>query len=365
MAINLDILSTYYMLGLWEGLSPVPSFFKDRYFPTEAGDIFKSDKVLVEYRDGDYAMAPFMVARAKPINVGRNGYEIHEYAPTKIAQGKLLTIDDLEERGFGEAILSDSTEEQRAARLIADDLSELDRRLSRTEEWLCAQTIINNGFSVNEMIDKNTVGNVATVQFYDPNGTNDGLYTINSAKRWDAVGVDFRDVTADVRAMCRGLARRGLPATDLLVGVEVADALLNMADFRDLVNKQSGIIIGQVEETLTQYDGVTLLGVINFAGNRLNVITVDEQYRNADGTYSNYFPSKSITVTAPGAGHLMYGKITQMEDDKQYHTIAAKRVPKLFVDTDNDTRELRLQARPFAAPKNYSPWVYAADAVNG
>ena len=61
MSVLVNILDTYYMAGLWEGLSPVPSFFRDRYFPTGAGDIYAANKVLVEYRDGDNAMAPFMV----------------------------------------------------------------------------------------------------------------------------------------------------------------------------------------------------------------------------------------------------------------------------------------------------------------
>ena len=66
MSLLVNILDTYYMAGLWKGLSPVNTFFRDRYFPTEAGDIFKADKVLCEYQDGDTGMAPFMVERADP-----------------------------------------------------------------------------------------------------------------------------------------------------------------------------------------------------------------------------------------------------------------------------------------------------------
>lgn len=82
------------MMGLWKGLSPVNTFFRDRYFPTEPGDIYAADKVLCEYQDGDHGMAPFMVDRADPIPVARQGYEIHDYAPTKLSQSRMLTIDD-------------------------------------------------------------------------------------------------------------------------------------------------------------------------------------------------------------------------------------------------------------------------------
>lgn len=361
MALNINILDTYYMAGLWRGLSPVVTFFRDRYFPTEAGDIFKANKVLVEYQDGDTGMAPFMVERADPINVSRQGYEIHDYEPVCIKQARNLTADQLKERGFGEAILSDSTEEQRAARLVSGDLALLERRFTRTEEKLCVDTMLNNGFSVNEMIDANTVGNVATVQYYDPVKGNDGVYTITT--QW-TTSTAWSAIVADVRAMCRQLSRRGLPYTDLLVGQAVGDILLANTDFRELVNRESGILISNpIVQELTQYDGVTLLGVINFGGYRLNVIVVDEQYQNASGVWTNYFPAKGMMVTAPACGHLMYAHVVHMDEAGNIHTIAAKRVPDLYVNRRQKIRELILESRPLAAPKNYSPWIYAANVV--
>ena len=361
MALNIDILNTYYMMGLWKGLSPVNTFFRDRYFPTEAGDIYAADKVLCEYQDGDHGMAPFMADRADPSPVARQGYEIHDYAPTKIAQSRMLTIDDLKKRGFGEAILSDSTEAERATKLVMGDLELLERRFVRAEEWLCAQTMINNGFTVNEMIDANTVGNTATVQYYDALAGNDGLYTLSP--KW-ASNTSWTAIVADVRAMCRALSRRGLPHTDLVIGQKVADVLLANTDFRSLVNRDSGIIIASpIVQELTKYDGVSLLGIVNFGGYRLNVIVVDEQYKSG-GSYVNYFPDDSIMVTAPGCGHLMYAHITHIDDNGNYTTITGKRVPDLFVDRRRKTRELILESRPLAAPKNYSPWVYAADVVD-
>ena len=368
MALNVNILDTYYMAGLWEGLSPVNTFFRDRYFPTAAGDIYAADKVLVEYRDGDNDMAPFMVLDADPINVKREGYEIHDYEPTCIKQSRNLTADQLKQRGFGEAILSQSTEEERAAKLVQEDLALLERRFTRTEEYLCAQTMINNGFTVNEMLDANTVGKQATVKFYDPNLGNDGAYTIGTA--WTS-STGWSEIVEDVRNMCRSLTRRGLPAKDLVIGQAVADVLLANTDFRALVDKMSGIVIATpIVQELTKYDGVSLLGVINFGGYLLNVIVVDEQYRGLDSSnppvpeWKNYFPAKSIMVTAPGAGHLMYAHIVHMDDDGNIETITGKRVPDLFVDRKRKVREIILESRPFAAPLNYSPWIYAAGAVS-
>ena len=58
-----DIFDTYYMAGMVQEIVPVQSFFRDRYFPTNAAtDIFNANKVLVEYRDRDRAMAPLRCA---------------------------------------------------------------------------------------------------------------------------------------------------------------------------------------------------------------------------------------------------------------------------------------------------------------
>ena len=363
MSVLVNILDTYYMAGLWEGLSPVSTFFRDRYFPTGAGDIYAADKVLVEYKDGDNDMAPFMVMGADPINVKREGYEIHDYSPTYVSQSRDLTADQLKQRGFGEAILSKSTEEERAAKLVSEDLALLERRFSRTEEYLCSQVMINNGFTIQEHLDE-THTRTAELKYYDPLKGNDGVYTIT---QW-GVGTTFADVCADIEAMCDALSERGLPAVDLVIGRKVRDFLLSMSDFRDLVNKQSGIIVaeGGIRQTLSQYQGVTFLGTINFNGYDLNVIVSNEQYSAVSGgsvVRTNYFPATSMMVTAPAAGHLMYAHIVHMDEAGEIDTITGKRVPDLFVDRKKKKREIILESRPLAAPQNYSPWIYAAGVV--
>ena len=116
MASELNFFDTYVLMAITEEIVPQQTFFKDRYFPTGEGDIFACDKVLTEYRKGDRKMAAFVSARAGDIPMDRRGYEIHEYQPAFIAPSRLLTLDELRKRGFGEAIYANSTPAQRAAR---------------------------------------------------------------------------------------------------------------------------------------------------------------------------------------------------------------------------------------------------------
>lgn len=357
MSATLNFFDTYYLASIAEEIVPQQTFFRDRYFPTSAGDLFNSDKVLTEYRKGDRKMAAFVSARAGDIPMERRGFEIHEYSPARIAPSRFLSIDDLAKRGFGEAIYANSTPAERAARLLLDDMTDMDMRISRREEWMCAQTMINNACTMQTYIDDQTEGEEYSVKFHD--GTSNHAYTV--ATKWNESGGDF---FGDGRAMARLLSKRSLPAADLVLGTDAADAVLNIEKVRNMLDRNSGIIVGTIEQQLSAYDGVVYMGTLNFGGHRLNLISVDETYEDEAGTEKKYFPATAAMVTAPGCGHLMYGRVDQIDYGSTVPTTyTAKRVPKLVVDQDADTRKLRLEARPLAAPKSYCPYIYAADVV--
>ena len=350
-----DIFDTYYMAGMVQEIVPVQSFFRDRYFPTNAAtDIFNSNKVLVEYRDRDRAMAPFVVRRAGDIPVARGGYEIHEYEPPYIAPSRLLTLDDLQKRGYGEALYVGSTPAERARALQMQDLTELDARILRREEWMAAQTMINNGCTIVAYIDDDTVGETYDIFYFDTSGGNPAKYTVST--KWDGGG----SFEGDVSAMVNDLLDRGLPAADLVIGTDVAAFLLDDETLlKKLDNRRADF--GRLAPRV-RYPGVTWLGNLNFDGTDLDIFSVRETVRDKSGTV-RLFPATAAMVTAPGCGHMMYGRIDQIEDDNEYHSFAMQRVPKFVVDKDKDTRKLRLGSRPLAAPHCKAPWMYAENVV--
>lgn len=355
---ELNFFDTYMLMAITEEIVPQQSFFSDRYFPTGEGDIFAADKVLTEYRRGDRKMAAFVSSRAGDIPMDRRGYAIHEYEPAYIAPSRLLTADDLKKRGFGEAIYSNTKPAERAARLIRDDLTDINRRIVRRKEWMAVQTMINNACTMQTYIDDTTEGETLYVKFFD--AASDHTYVVSTP--WNANGGDF---FADVIAMCRMLSRRGLRAADLVLGTEAATAILDMEKVQKLLDKNSGIIIGQIEQELSAYDGVVYMGTLNFGGFRLNLISVDETYEDASGNDQKYFPATSAMVTAPGCGHMMYGQVTQIDfGSTDFATHTGMLIPKFSVNQDKDQRKLRLASRPLAAPHNYCPYIYAANVVS-
>lgn len=137
MAILLNFFDNVILQAITEEIVPKRGFFKDRYFPTGAGDIFKADEVLTEYRKGDRKLAAFVAPDVHDIPIARRGYEVHSYQPAYIAPSRVLTMDELKKRGFGEALYPGMDEAQRAARLLADDMNDMETALQAPRNgWL-------------------------------------------------------------------------------------------------------------------------------------------------------------------------------------------------------------------------------------
>lgn len=355
---NLNFFQTYVLQSIMDEQTPAVGFFRDRYFPTGAADVFRADKVLTEYRSGDRKLAAFVAPRVGDISIDREGYSIHEYQPAYIGVSRILSLDDLQKRGFGEAIYATASEQERAARILAKDLVDLENRITRREEWMAVQTMINNGCTMQEYIDAKTAGQELVVKFYD-GAASDHLYTASA--KW-ATGTS--NAYDDIKAMCRKLSSRGLPAADLVLGSDAYEAFLEDDKIKNMIDKRIGFNDAIINEELTKYDGVTYIGTFNFGGFRLATFVSDETYVDASGATQSYFPAKSAMVTAPNCGHMMYGQVTQIDyNSTEFKSYANKRVPKTFIDQDKDIRKIRLASRPLAAPLQKSPYVYAPNVV--
>ena len=141
-----NFYDTHTLLMAVQQLTPAATFLRDRYFPTnDASDIFATDDVLVEFRDGSKKLAPFVAPRKGGVTVLRAGYNMERYTPPFVAPRRVLTLDELRKRGFGEALYSQLTPEQRQQTLILRDADELGELITNREEAMAAETMLTNG----------------------------------------------------------------------------------------------------------------------------------------------------------------------------------------------------------------------------
>lgn len=352
-----DIKDTHTLLASVKQLAPVHSFLLDRYFPTNAAsDIFATTDVIIEYKKGSKKASPFVAPRKDGITILREGYTMKRFTPTYIAPKRTLTVDDLSKRGFGEALYTDLTPDQREGVLIMGDLDDLRTMNTRRKEAMAASVLFNNGCIMDEYADD--MGQKVSereVRFYDGE-SNPAVYTPSG--NWDTTEASGKQMLADIAAMISMLTSRGLPATECIMAPDVADVFLANEWIIKLLDNRN-YHIGGVDPAVLPA-GASKIARLNIKGRMIDFICYEDTYTEVDGTVTQFVPAGMICVTAPAAGRTVYGAITQMEQaDGKFHTHAAMDVPKYISDTVHDTREVRLATAPLCIPNNESPFISA------
>lgn len=354
MAIPM-IYRTVTMIGAIQAMPTHRTFLRDRYFPcTPATDIFPTEEVLVEYRDGNKKIAPVVAPRKGGVTVLRDGYTTQRYTPPFVAPQRTLTIDDLNKKGFGENLYSQITPQQREAQVLGQDLSELSTMIDGREEYMAAKCMLSNGYVLTQYVDEyGTKGEDWEIRFYE-GSSNPAKYT--PTYKWDATG---HDIIGDLGVMIGMLTSKGLPAEDLIMSPDVADVVINDADIKALLDIRN-LNIGSIAP-IELPEGASRIGVINVKGHNINLICYDETYTNESGTDVNFMGTGNVVLTAPAAGRSLYGAISQIEQtDGAFHTYAATRVPKYTADAEAEIRKLKVASKPLLIPRNKAPWISAS-----
>ena len=344
MAFN--YYDTHTLLASVRQLPPLHTFLLDRYFPTNAAsDIFATDDVLVEYKKGSKKAAPFVAPRKGGITILRDGYTMKRFTPSYIAPKRPLTIDDLRKRGFGEALYTQLTPEQRQGVIMLGDLDELRAMNLRRKEAMAAEVIFTNGCVMDEYVD-------------DEN--NPAIYTPSA--KWDTTEASGKQMINDVAAMGSMLTSRGLPFTEVLVAPDVADVILANEWILKLLDNRNYQIGGVDPATLPS--GATKIARLNIKGRMIDFLSYEDTYTEVDGTVKQFIPAGKIAACAPAAGRTVYGAITQVEQsDGEFHTYTGVDVPKYLSDAQHNVRELTLSSAPLCMPNNENPFI-VADVLN-
>ena len=362
MALN--IYDTHYMLAAVREIPLEHKFFKDRYFPTDqAMDIFGTSRVLADYKSETQRKAPFVLPRIGALPVGRDGFSTYELEPANIAVSMPLTLDQLTKRGFGESLLSDMTPDQRARYFLVDDLTKLSAMISRTEEMLAIKTIIDNGCTMRHLTDDPNVYEDVSVKFYDGENNpaqytpaNTWAHSTKSGETW-VPGNWY----ADLCAMVKALTHKGRPAREILVAPDVADFLMNDGWVNAVLDNRRMEFGGINPAELGDY--VYTIGNFNFGGHVLPILVCEGTYEDESGNDVNYVPGGTVIVTAPGCGRGLYGAVTQIENDGQFHTYAGTRVPQHIFTIRPPVKETQLTSRPLFVPNRANPWTVAKNVL--
>lgn len=342
----INIYDTQTMVRAMEITPPKPTFLRERYLTSGDEDVFVTEDVLVDYKDEHQRkMAPCVVPRRGGILVGREGYKTQRIEPPYVAPERIMTIDVLNKRQFGENLFSKRKPAEREAAILRKDLTEMCEMIDMREEYMTSKLLFENGYTLRHYADEygGEKYEEFDIRFYDGED-NPAVYT--PAVSWSENSDQFYQ---DLAAMIRSFKRRGIPVTDLLMGSEVSFELLKN-DFLLKMLDNRRVQIGKIEPKALP-DGASSYGEIIVEGTVLEMLSYDLQYVDEQNQMQDLVPKDSIALVAPKMGRILYGAVTQIEEsDRQYHTYPARRVPHIVTNVKDSIRTLTEKSRPLVVP---------------
>lgn len=350
LVTSIDLSDPQHLLAVAHEVEPSPSFLIDTYFPTNpVTDIFNTQSVLIDYQDGNQKVAPYVKKGGS--NSQRDGFYTDQIKPARIAPERQLTLDDLQKRGFGEAVFSNTSDAERAAAYTLTDFTDLTNCIIRRTEAMASELLTTNQLIIKYQDDKENPVTVA----YD---TNPKATIYTPSHMWNA---SEADIYGDIYAMILALKRRSCQASDLIVGSGAGSLIMNNPVIQKLLDNRR-FEVGEFNPELAA-SNASILCKLNVNGHLIRVIQYVAEYENEGGTFTPYIPELAAILTAPGSGRCLYGAVTQIEEHGGPHiTYAEKRVPKFVSDIDNDERKFRLTSRPILAPNKKGAWISATVA---
>ena len=252
---------------------------------------------------------------------------------------------------FGEGIYSNKSPEQRQAEILGSDLADLGERVDRREEWMCREILMSGQVVMKHYAEKYGEGTPEEkiLRFYS--STFDNQFT--PANDWDDPSAT---PYSDVSSMVQMLIQAGCPVKDLVFSYDAWEKFLLDETTQKILNNRS-IESGLIEPV---EDGIAYMGQMVIHGKKLDIFVYEEQYENDNGEIESFLPSGTVIVTAPGMGKMLYGSIIQLENDEQFHTYAASKVPFYVANKHNGVRTIRISSAPVPVPTDRRGWSVAS-----
>lgn len=313
------------------------SFLRDRYFSNKK--TFNTATVDIDIKGpGKRKLAPFVSPRIGGTLDLRNGYKTTTYKPAFIAPYRVCTAEDAMQRLPGEQLYSGRSPNDRAAAILAEDLNEMDKEITRTEEVMCAQAlttgkIVIKGEGVDDEVD--FWGDLAAGD--KPKSTVSTLWTASGA-----------DPLSDLRTVCRTISQKsGLTPVEMIAGAKAVDALIDALKGDSNAFNSRRIDLGQINPRELE-DGVSYIGALRLPN--LDVFTYDETYYDENSsTNKPMIPDDSVLIACRGVKTTRaYGLVDIVNvADNTHKFVEGDRVPNSWLQQSNPAgRIVQLKSAP-------------------
>jgi hypothetical protein len=349
MPLNLDLYRTTVLLEAIR-LTPIKhTFLRDNYFPVVKE--FISEDCLVDIKRRQRVMAPIVSRRKRGQVVERYPYSTFRVEPPFIAPVRTLSLEDLEKRQPGEDLFDPMSVEERQLSLLTEDTDELLEQIDRREEWMAAQVL--------------TTGAI-TAPSDDPTDPYEFLVNYNFNQFIQLAGASTWDQYTTNN-----------PFLDLQYGIDLVTqnstltpntAIMNPYTFRFFVASQQvqrtffarSINIGNIGPG--ENEGPAARMVCRLVDPPIDIWTYNEWYFTpTSGQNTKLIPNGTV-ILAPDKGggnanRLYCSAVKQMDPETtQFKTYAARRVPRVWADVNDQVRKYSVTSKTLPAPIEVTQW---------
>lgn len=346
MPANFDLFSTAVMLKAIEQTPRVFTFLSDTF--AADGGLCEDERAMYDYRKGaESGLAPFVVPNAGGVTINRDPYEMRQIQFSTVAPQRVLQLEDVSSRMFGEAVTGAMTPEQRSKRVLARDLMELKTMVQNRRNWMVREVLLKGKLAIqrytNAGIEKEAsmLADFGFTNFYTP------------VNPWDAAGANIHYDMEKAFDMVYD----GLGDVDIMVmGAGVFEAMMNDEGFTRTLDMDKVYM----DEIATRYagQGVRYRGT-NSDG--VKMVTYSGHFINDQRAREYHIPAGYVLMgsTRNKPVKLMHGpinKVTGKDESATMHTYVKKEVPFRIGDSNSDSITTRLVSRPTVVPENVGAW---------
>ena len=342
--------------GIIQRTLPLRTFFKTRFFGNAV--TFPTETVMWEFSEDRRRLAPYVNPRIGSEAVERDGYNVKSFTPPLVAPERPITNDTLAQKLLGEALInSGMTADDRAAKIAAKDILELQNMIYRREEFMCARvkqdgrlTIKGRGVNYIEDYEFEGIIEVATTDVWTPT----------------------RSILEQLDAAAEELEKQGINPDMLICGSVAAKAIMENEEilkYLDIRRVEMGEIAPRSLE-----NGIRYIGRIVTSKITADIYTYSEWYPDEDDKDANGFPKLKpivdpetvIMQSSAEENSILYGAITLMnKKTEQFETHMDPYVPDTVVTQKPPQKVISISSMPLPMPHDLKSWMVFKNVVTG
>lgn len=339
---------TVTLLQAVELIKDPATYLVDTFFPNKLPTAWTT-YIALEYKKGKRLLAPYIVKGSKGVNVNRDTAQAKFYTAPLMGPRRVLSIEDIESRMFGETpIFSTVKPEERAALTQAQDLVDMKKMVANRKNKMAADILQTGETLIKGYADDGRTFTQDKISF-------DWTGNLTVATSWDNPAAD---IYSDLQAAVEKIAEdTGEFPTLMLCGRNVERYLLKNMEILNwlMIPNRQNLAMANFAP---RYDSINSRYIGNISSLGLEVRSYIETYTDDDGTVKPFIDPDTVIVAIPGKGKQLSSRITLIDGIKKAPvSYVAEYVPYYLTDETAQQMSLALFSRQLLIPDVIDDWV--------